>query len=105
MKLKIPVWIVVLLFALPGIGFGFGCPGLFNQAQTEIDGVTAAMKGMPKAKLALVHALLDDAKSLLDSGRHNHAKPQGKYDHARSMAKADSARGYANAARVLLSKM
>ena len=83
----------------------FECPKRFAEAQTLIDKVTADMKGMKgkvsKEDHALVHALLDDAKSLLASGRHNHEKPQGKYDHARSIAKADSARGYAHAADLL----
>lgn len=105
MRLKISAIIIFAMFLAPGIGLAFECPVLFNQAQAEIDKVKAKMKGMPKGNLALVHALLDDAKTLLTSARHNHKKPQGKYDHARAMAKADSARGHAKAARVLLSKM
>jgi len=105
MNAKFPALIVVLLLMLPAVGLAFQCPVLFKQAQAEIDKVAADMKAMPKGNMALVHTLLDDAKTLLTSGRHNHAKPQGKYDHARAMAKADSARGYAKAARVLLSKM
>ncbi len=93
------------MFLAPGLGLAFECPVLFKQAQAEIDKVKAKMMGMPKGKMELVHSLLDDAKTLLTSARHNHNKPQGKYDHARAMAKADSARGYAKAARVLLSKM
>ena len=57
-------------------------------------------KMMKKEDMALVHALLDDAKTLLSGAKHNHKKPQGKYDHARAIAKADSARGYAVAADI-----
>ncbi len=71
-----------------------------------IDKVTADMgeemsKQMPKEQMALVHALLDDAKTRLTSAIHNHEKPQGVYDHARALAKADAALGYARAADLL----
>lgn len=105
MPFKISALIMFIMLLAPGIGLAFECPGLFKQAQAEIDRVKAEMKGMAKGKMVLIHALLDDAKTLLTSARHNHQKPQGKFDHARAMAKADSARGYAKAARVLLSKM
>ncbi len=62
-------------------------------------------KKMPKEQMALVHALLDDAKTRLTSAKHNHAKPQGAYDHARAIAKADAALGYATAADMLHFKM
>ena len=55
-----------------------------------------------KSKAGLVHTLLDDAKMLLHSAKHNHEKPAvGSYDHARSLAKADSAKAYAEAAEAL----
>ena len=81
----------------------FECPKHFKASQAAIDKVIGDMKGdmskkMPKEDMALVHALLDDAKMQLASARHNHEKPQGKYDHARALAKADAALGYANAA-------
>jgi hypothetical protein len=62
-------------------------------------------KKMPKEQMALVHALIDDAKMRLASARHNHEKPQGIYDHARAIAKADSAKGYAVAADIMHFKM
>jgi hypothetical protein len=78
------------------------------EAQAAIDQTSANMKAagdkVAKADMALIHALLDDAKTLLSSGEHNHAKPQGKYDHARAIAKADSAAGYAVAADLYLGK-
>ena len=85
----------------------FECPRHFTKAQAAIDKVIGDMKGemshsMAKAgmkpQMALIHALLDDAKMRLAGGRHNHEKPQGAYDHARSIAKADAALGYAVAA-------
>lgn len=83
----------------------FECPQHFEAAQAVIDKVTADMKGMEdmmdQRDLALVHALLDDAKALLEAGRHNHEKPQGAYDHGRAIAKADGAKGYATAADIL----
>ena len=105
MKTGMLVLLFFSLLAIPGVGWAFECPVLFKQAQAEIDKVTAAMNGMPKSNMALVHSLLDDAKMYLTTARHNHAKPQGKFDHARAMAKADTARGHAKAALVLLRKM
>ncbi len=93
-----------LMFLLPwGAAQAFECPKHFAEAQAVIDKVTENMKGdmskkMRKEDIALVHALLDDAKSRLTSAKHNHEKPQGAYDHARAIAKADAARGYAVAA-------
>ncbi len=92
--------------AFGGAAAAFECPGHFAEAQALIDKVTADMggdmsKSMPKEQMALVHALLDDAKTLLSSAIHNHEKPQGVYDHARAIAKADSALAYARAADIL----
>ena len=88
----------------------FECPKHFAAAQAAIDKIAGDMKGdmskkMPKEQMALVHALLDDAKTRLTSAKHNHAKPQGIYDHARAIAKADAALGYATAADMLHFKM
>ena len=100
-----------LVFLLPwGSAQAFECPKHFAEAQAAIDKVTEDMKGdmskkMPKEEMALVHALLDDAKSRLASAKHNHEKPQGLYDHARAIAKADAARGYAVAADIFYFKL
>ncbi len=100
-----------LMFLLPsGAAQAFGCPEAIGAAQTLIDKVKGDMGGdmskqMPKEQMALVHALLDDAKSRLTSAMHNHEKPQGAYDHARAIAKADAALGYARAADTLHFKM
>lgn len=91
------------LSLLPVAAQAFECPKHFAEAQVVIDKVMGDMGGdmskqMPKEQMALVHALLDDAKMLLAGARHNHEKPQGAYDHARAIAKADAARGSAVAA-------
>jgi len=100
-KLKLIVAFIALT-AVSSVS-AFECPKHFKAAQAAIDKVLGDMKGdmskkMPKQEMALVHALLDDAKMRLASARHNHEKPQGKYDHARALAKADAALGYAVAA-------
>ena len=96
---------VLVLGQLPSTANAFACPKHFAQAQAAIDKVTKDMKGMgkmmAKSDMALVHALLDDAKMILAGAKHNHAKPQGKYDHARAIAKADAAKGSADAAGML----
>ena len=100
-----------LMFLLPwGSVQAFECPKHFAEAQAAIDKVAGDMKGdmskkMRKEDMALVHALLDDAKSWLSSAKHNHEKPQGGFDHARAIAKADAARGYAVAADIFHFKL
>ncbi len=100
-----------LMFLLPwGVAQAFECPKHFAAAQAAIDKITGDMGGemskqMPKEQMALVHALLDEAKMILVGAKHNHEKPQGMYDHGRAIAKADSARGYAEAADILHFKM
>ena len=102
---------VMLMFLLPwGTVQAFECPKHFAEAQALIDKVTGDMKGdmskkMRKEDMALVHALLDDAKIRLTSAMHNHKKPQGRFDHARAIAKADAARGYALAADIFHFKL
>ncbi len=102
--------LAVALQFMPGDAQAFECPNHFAAAQAAIDKVVGDMKGdmskrMPKADMAQVHMLLDDAKMLLAGAKHNHEKPQGRLDHARATAKADSARGYAVAADMLHFKM
>ena len=96
--------LIVAFIALTAVSSAnaFECPKHCKAAQAGIDKVIGDMKGdkskkMSKEDMAVVHALLDDAKMRLASARHNHEKPQGKYDHARALAKADAALGYANA--------
>ena len=100
-----------LMFLLPwGAAQAFECPKHFAGAQAIIDKVKGDMGGdmskqMPKEQMALVHALVNDAKTRLASAKHNHEKPQGIYDHARAIAKADAAKGYAVAADIMHFKM
>ena len=99
------VCVAVALQFMPKSAQAFECPKHFAAAQAAIDKVVGDMKGdmskrMPKADMAQVHMLLDDAKMLLAGAKHNHEKPQGRLDHARAIAKADSALGYAKAADV-----
>ncbi len=109
---------VAALVSFAGAANAFECPRHFTKAQAAIDKVIGDMKGENsksmasagmKPQMALVHALLDDAKTRLASARHNHEKPQGAYDHARAVAKAHAARGYAVAADIyhfkLMAKM
>ena len=92
--------------ALLSFGSGawaFNCPVDFKAADEAIASATAAMKALSdKEKMGLVHTLIDDAKMLLTSGKHNHAKPAaGGLDHARAIAKARAAVGYAQAAEMM----
>ena len=100
---------VLSAVVLTGPATAFECPKHFNAAQAAIDKVAKDMKGMKKMMsrrdMALVHALLDDAKMTLVGAKHNHQKPQGAYDHARAIAKADAARGYAVAADIFHFKL
>ena len=110
MKWLLAASAAAVMFQLPSGAQAFECPKHFAAAQAIIDKVTGDMKGdmskkMPKDQMALVHALLDDAKMLLAGAKHNHEKPQGPYDHGRSIAKADAARGSALAADLLHFKM
>ncbi len=94
-----------LFFHMQGPAQAFECPKHFAEAQVAIDKAAADMKAMEgkisKEKMALVHALLDDAKMALAGAKHNHEKPRGAYDHARAIAKADAALGSARAAGML----
>ena len=112
------VFVIAMVVSMPSRAEAFECPKHFKAAQAAIDKVTEDMKGDMsqamakagmKAEMALIHALLDDAKMLLAGAKHNHEKPQGAYDHARAIAKADAARGSAVAADIyhfkLMAKM
>ena len=62
--------LAVALQFMPGDAQAFECPNHFAAAQEAIDKVVGDMKGdmskrMPKADMAQVHMLLDDAKMLL----------------------------------------
>ncbi len=89
--------------SLSATAWAFACPNSFDGAQAAIDSATAAVNKMPDGdKKGLVHTLIDDAKTQLTSGKHNHEKAAaGGYDHARAVAKARAAQGYAEAAQIL----
>ena len=105
MRLK---WILAasaaaFMFNMSSGAQAFECPKHFAAAQAAIDKIAEEMKGdmskkMPKEQMALVHALLDDAKTRLTSAKHKHAKP-------RAIAKADAALGYATAADIFHFKL
>ncbi len=103
-----------LLSALAGIAMlagassaanAFNCPASIGEADAAIAKAKAAVEAMPDGETkVLVHTLIDDAKSLLASGKHNHEKSAAcAYDHARAIAKSRSAIGYAEAAVILAS--
>ncbi len=107
-------WVLIRLTAAAALvvilsgpaAFALPCPGHTDPAQNAIDKAVAAMKGMSdKGKMGLVHTLIDDAKMLLWSAKHNCDKPAaGNYDHARSAAKTAAAAAYAKAAEDLAKK-
>ena len=104
MKTTVMMMIIAAALLISSNSYAFECPKHFKAAQQAIDKITQDMKGMgmmPKHELALVHAMVDDAKMLLKAAIHNHQKPQGLPDHARAIAKADAARGQAFAADIL----
>jgi hypothetical protein len=105
-KTLIAAGVLALGLGTAETAFALDCPNSFKSAEAAIAKAQAAMK-MVKDKSAhgLVHTLIDDAKSVLESSKHNHAKPAaGIYDHARSVAKARSATAYAEAAEILAGK-
>ncbi|MFQ5995060.1 MAG: hypothetical protein ACE5K1_08180 [Acidiferrobacterales bacterium] len=80
----------------------FNCANHIAAAEAAIERAAHAMHELPEGKRALPHTLVDDAKMLLHSAKHNYEKPAaGGYDLARAAAKADAARGFAEAAEVL----
>ncbi len=106
LKLLLMASIATLVFLLPwGTAQAFECPKHFEAAEDAIDAANDAMIGL-KTDLHMIrgHMLLDDAKMLLGSAEHNHAKPQNEYDHARAIGKAEAAKGYAEAALIYYKK-
>ena len=67
---------LVVILSAP-VAFAAPCPGHTDPAQNAIDKAMAGMKGMSdKGKMGLVHTLIDDAKMLLWSAKHNCDKPR-----------------------------
>ncbi len=83
----------------------FQCPEHIAEAEDAIADVVndmATMEGeMSADRMALVHALLDDAKSALAAAKHSHDDPRSEFDHARAIAKAKQALGFAQGADIL----
>ena len=108
MKLKwlLAAFAAVLMFQMPGTAQAFECPKHFEAAEDAIDEANDAMIGL-KTDIHMIrgHMLIDDAKMLLASAKHNHEKPQNEFDHARALAKADTALANAKAAVVYYSKL
>jgi hypothetical protein len=102
-KMILTTTLIAVSLGFTTTSWAFSCPSHFKTTQSAIDSATTAMKGMSdKDKAGLVHTLIDDAKTLLHSAKHNHEKPAaGTYDHARSLAKVGSAKAYAEAAETL----
>ena len=102
-KVLIAAGALALTLGTASTASALDCPRSFHSAQAAIAKAEAAMKAMKnKEQMVLVHTLIDDAKALLESGKHNHTKPAaGVYDHARAVTKSRSAVGYAEAAVLL----
>ena len=96
---------IAMFLLIPLTANAFECPRHLAKAKAKIEEVSKKMMGMKKPDMQIVYALLDDAKTFLRSGQHNHSKPQGLFDHARSIAKADAAYGHALAAQLLLKRL
>ena len=102
-KVIATTFIVGTLLAVNSTAWAFQCPSEFKAADDAIANAMTAMRAMSnKRQMSLAHTLIDDAKMMLASGKHNHEKPAaGAFDHARSIAKARAARGYARAATIM----
>lgn len=103
MRISAAIGTIAVTLGAVGTASAFECPKHFGEADAAIERATRAMNAMPDSTdKGLVHALIDDAKTWLHSGKHNHEKPAaGKFDHARAIAKAQSAIGYAMAAELM----
>lgn len=103
-----PLFAAAFAVRFGGAQAASACPKHFADVQALIDrvsaGVDRARERLPRDRAELVHALLDDARMLLDAARRNHEQPGGPYDHARAFAKADAALGHARAAQIVSSR-
>ncbi len=104
-KWLLAAFAVALILPAPWAARAFECPKHIEAAEDGIDAANDTMIGL-KTDLHMTrgHMLLDDAKMLLGSAEHNHAKPQNEYDHARAIGKAEAAKGYAEAALIYYKK-
>ncbi len=97
------IFVVCTVLVFNSTARAFQCPTDFEAADAAIASAMTAMKAMTdKDQMGLTHTLIDDAKMMLGSAKHNHAKPAaGALDHARAIAKARAAKGYAEAAEMM----
>ncbi len=97
------IFIVGAMLAVNSTAWAFQCPTDFKAADAAIASATTAMKAMSdKNQMGLTHTLIDDAKMMLASAKHNHENPAaGALDHARAIAKAGAAKSYAEAAEIM----
>lgn len=93
------------ILSMPWSAQAFECPKHIEAAEDAVDAANDSMIGL-KSDLHMKrgHMLLDDAKMLLGSAKHNHKKPQNEFDHARAISKSDAAKGYAETARIYFKK-
>jgi hypothetical protein len=107
-SMQMPLFAAAFAVRFGGATAAAECPKHFADVQSLIDrvsaGVERARDRLPWDRAELVHALLDDARMLLDAARRNHEQPCGAYDHARAYAKADAALGHARAAQIVFSR-
>lgn len=107
-SMHMPLFAAAFAVRFGGATAALECPKHFADVQALIDkvsiGVDRARGRTPRDRVALVHALLDDARMMLEAARQNHEQPQGPYDHARAFAKADAALGYARAAQIVYAR-
>lgn len=91
-----------------GSAAAYQCKKHIADAQALIDRISARIESdaarMPDDWVALIHALLDDARFMLAAARHNHEQSQAPFDHARAFAKADVAFGHARAAELICAR-
>lgn len=106
--MQMPLFAAAFAVRFGGATAATECPKHFADVQSLIDRVSAGVDRvrdrLPWDRAELVHALLDDARMLLDAARRNHEQPGGAYDHARAYAKADAALGHARAAQIVYSR-
>ena len=106
--MQMPLFAAAFAVRFGGANAASECPKHLADAQALIDrvgsGVDRARDRLPWDAAELVHALLDDARMLLEAARRNHEQPAGPYDHARAFAKADAALGHARAAQIVYSR-
>lgn len=105
---QMPLFAAAFAVRFGGATAAVECPRHLANVQRVIDKVSAdatkRKQRMHGEQVVLVHALIEDAKMLLEAAKRNYEQPQGRYDYARAFAKADTALGHARAAEILQSR-